>query len=64
VLTSVVSAGYYLRIVRAAFFLEPEGEGAVGVKAEPLSAIAIAFTVLVTVALGVAAGPVLAWLVA
>lgn len=59
---SVVSAGYYLRIVRSAFFGEPEGEGAAGAVAEPVSAAAVALTVALTVALGVAAGPVLVWL--
>ncbi len=62
VLTSVVSAGYYLRIVRAAFFAEPEGDGTAGAKPEPVSAVAIMLVVAATVALGVAAGPVLTWL--
>jgi NADH-quinone oxidoreductase subunit N len=67
---SVVSAGYYLRIVRTAFFAEPEtegepsadGEDAGGSAYEPLSAVAVAIVVALTVMLGVAAGPALTWL--
>jgi len=60
---SVVSAGYYLRIVRAAFFAEPEAKDAEESQAEPFSAMAVALTVALTVALGLAAGPALTWLV-
>jgi NADH-quinone oxidoreductase subunit N len=62
VVMSVVSAGYYLRIVRSSFFGEPEGAGPAGVAREPLSAAAVAITVVLTIALGVAAGPALTWL--
>jgi len=59
---SVVSAGYYLRIVREAFFASPEGDEFAGGSYEPLSAVAVALLVAITVALGVAGGPVLTWL--
>ncbi len=62
VLMSVVSAGYYLRIVRAAFFDEPEGVEVTETSFEPRSAVAVAVVVAITVALGVAGGPALAWL--
>lgn len=63
VLTSVVSAGYYLRIVRAAFFGEVVEGG------EPRSRVrgagtvgAVALCVVLTAAAGLAAGPVIAWM--
>lgn len=59
---SVVSAGYYLRIVRASFFDEPQGDGVAGASSELRSAIAVAVVVVITVALGIAGGPVLTWL--
>lgn len=59
VLMSVVSAGYYSGIVRAMFF----GEGVTRppvARSEPASALAVVLMLAVTVALGVAAAPVLA----
>lgn len=55
---SVVSAAYYLRVVRAAFFTEaPAGREAL--PARPLAALALALCVALTVGLGLAAGPAL-----
>ena len=59
VLMSVVSAAYYLRIVRAMFFAE-EPAGHVGVARNAPAATAIALCVAAVVLLGLAAGPVLA----
>ena len=56
VMMSVVSAGYYLRIVRAMFFAE-EAEGHRGAVGSRPAGVAIAFCVLAVVAMGVAAGP-------
>jgi NADH-quinone oxidoreductase subunit N len=57
---SVVSAGYYLRIVRSMFFGESaESEGPAAARVWP-AAIAVAATALLTLALGIAAGPLLA----
>lgn len=62
VLTSVVSAAYYLRIVRAAFFgEEPEDRPAPAGPSVTASA-ATALCVVATIALGLGAGPLLAWL--
>lgn len=58
---SVVSAGYYLRIVRAAFFAPAPSEPPAFVF-EPRSAAALVLTAALTIALGIAAGPVLGWL--
>lgn len=61
VVMSVVSAGYYLRIVRAAFFAEDVS--APGVTAPSTRAdLAMALCVLGTVGLGLAAGALLPWL--
>ncbi len=61
--TSVISAGYYLRIVRAAFFGEAAGAAAV---ASPLTGhgtwAALAITVALTVAGGLGAGLMMEWL--
>jgi NADH-quinone oxidoreductase subunit N len=57
VLTSVVSAGYYLRIVREAFFGEDTGER-VALKRSPLADLAVVLCVAGTVALGLGAGAV------
>lgn len=57
VLMSVVSAAYYLRIVRAMFFAETAGEK------EPATVVgsaAIGAATLLALALGLAAGPLLA----
>ena len=59
VVMSVVSAAYYLRIVRAMFFAE-EPAGHVGVARSGAAATAIAACVVAVVVLGLAAGPVLA----
>ena len=59
VLMSVVSAGFYFRIVRAMFFAEPAEEAA---RAQALSVPAAAMLVLcavLVVAIGVATGPLL-----
>lgn len=60
VVMSVVSAGYYLRIVRSAFLAEG-GPDETGASPWPAAAAVLACAVL-TVALGVAAGPVLTWM--
>jgi NADH-quinone oxidoreductase subunit N len=59
VLMSVVSVGYYFRVVRA-MFAKPAGEthGAVGPSA--VATLALVLLVVATVAVGVAAGPLLA----
>ena len=62
VLTSVVSAGYYLRVVHSAFF----GEGSTTPEARSNTSaagvIAVGLCTLAVIALGVGAGPVLAWM--
>lgn len=61
VLMTVVSAGYYLRIVKSAFFAE--GEGTSGPAAPSLSAaVAVGICVVGVVAFGLAAGPLTEWL--
>ncbi len=60
VVMSVVSAGYYLRIVHASFLSEG---GAADKTANPWpAAAAVSACVALTVVLGVAAGPVLQWM--
>jgi len=59
VVMSVVSAAYYLRIVRAMFFAE-EPAGHLGVTRNGAAATAIGVCVVAVVALGLAAGPLLA----
>lgn len=67
VMMSVVSAGYYLRIVRAMFFTKPADEAASGdlAAARPLLApsraasVALAACVLAVIGLGIGAGPAL-----
>ena len=59
VVMSVVSAAYYLRIVRAMFFAE-EPAGHLGVMRNGAAATAIGVCVVAVIALGLAAGPVLA----
>lgn len=61
VLTSVVSAAYYLRIVRASFFGEPAAERA-RLAPSVVASVAVALCVGATLALGLAAGPLMAWL--
>ncbi len=58
VMMSVVSAGYYLRIVRAMFFAEEES-GHHGAVESRSAGIAIAVCVLAVIAMGIAAGPLL-----
>ena len=58
VLMSVVSAGYYLRIVRSMFFAE-EPVGHVDVARNTWGSLALATCVFAVFALGLAAGPVL-----
>lgn len=60
VLMSVVSAGYYLRIVRSMFFAEKPGstEGALVASNTP-ALIAMVVCTVVVIALGIAAGPAL-----
>ena len=58
VIASVVSAGYYLRIVRAMFFADALSS-ARGLKASVPAALAFGFAVIATLAAGLAAGPVL-----
>ena len=59
VLMSVVSAAYYLRIVRSMFFAE-EPAGHIGVARSAAASVAIAACVAAVVLLGLGAGPVLA----
>lgn len=61
VVMSVVSAGYYFRILRAAFFAEGRTERVAAVL--PAS-IAIVLLTAVTLSLGVFTGPLLRWLTA
>ncbi len=61
VLMSVVSAGYYLRIVRTMFFA-PEPTPVVQVPRSMTASVAVGLLVAATIGLGIAAGPVLAWL--
>ena len=56
VVMSVVSAGYYLRIVRAMFFAE-ETQGHRGAVGNRVAGTAIAVCVAAVIALGIAAGP-------
>jgi NADH-quinone oxidoreductase subunit N len=56
VIMSVVSAGYYLRIVRAMFFSE-ETEGHRGAVGNRIAGLAITACVVAVVAMGLAAGP-------
>ncbi len=60
VLMSVVSAGYYLRIMREAFFGERVSTSAVG-RSIPAS-IALALLVAATLGMGIAASPLLGYL--
>lgn len=60
VMMSVVSAGYYLRLVRSAFFGEQKGEAALA--GSPASSVAIAVCVAATLALGLFAGPLTSWI--
>jgi NADH-quinone oxidoreductase subunit N len=59
VIVSVVSAGYYLRIVRGMFFGDALAS-ARGLKRSVPAAFAFGFAVVATLAAGLAAGPVLA----
>lgn len=61
VLMSVVSAGYYLRVVHAAFFMEPDGQPR-PIRRSILASAAVGVCVAAIVALGLAAGPVMQWL--
>lgn len=58
---SVVSAGYYLRIVKAAFFAEG-GEGRAALPSSYPASAAVILCVIAVLALGIWAGPVTAWL--
>jgi len=58
---SVVSAGYYLRIVRAMFFAEATAEHR-GAITSRVAAVAIAACVLAVIGMGIAAGPLVATL--
>ncbi|NTU71630.1 MAG: NADH-quinone oxidoreductase subunit N [Coriobacteriia bacterium] len=57
VVMSVVSAGYYLRIVRAMFFGEPAEQPAAA--ASPIASLALTLCVLAVIAAGLGAGVVL-----
>lgn len=61
VLMSVVSAGYYLRLVRSAFLAERVEEPRALI-ASPAAAIAVAVTVVATLGIGLAADPLLRWM--
>ncbi len=55
-LTAVVAAYYYLRLLAQAFFLEPEAKG--GLEVRPLAALALGLVAFLVVALGVFPGAV------
>jgi NADH-quinone oxidoreductase subunit N len=57
---SVVSAYYYLRVVVAMYMRDPVGEDG-WAPVSPASAIALAFSTVVVLGLGVYPGPVLDW---
>lgn len=67
VIMSVVSAGYYLRIVRAMFFAKPADDEATGdlamahltVAPSRIASVALGVCVLVVIGLGIGAGPAL-----
>jgi NADH-quinone oxidoreductase subunit N len=59
-LMSVVSAYYYLRVVVAMYMRDPVGEDG-WARVSPASAVALAFSVVVILGLGVYPGPVLDW---
>ncbi|NYG53744.1 NADH-quinone oxidoreductase subunit NuoN [Nocardioides perillae] len=59
VLTSVVAAFFYVRVIVLMYFADPVGEGPTVAVPSVLTAGAIAFAVAVTVALGLLPGPVL-----
>ncbi len=61
VVMSVVSAGYYFRILRAAFFAEGRAER---IAPAPSAGIAIVLLTAVTLSLGIFTGPLLKWLTA
>ncbi len=60
ILTSVISAGYYFRVVREMFFAETPAGGAAVVEKAPAAAIALALAVVATTAIGIGASPLLA----
>jgi NADH-quinone oxidoreductase subunit N len=59
-LMSVVSAYYYLRVVVAMYMRDPVGEDA-WARVSPASAVALAFSTIVVLGLGVLPGPLLGW---
>lgn len=59
VVTSVVAAFFYVRVIRLMYFSDPVGDGPTVMKPSALTAGAIAFSVAVTMILGVIPGPVL-----
>jgi NADH-quinone oxidoreductase subunit N len=59
VLTSVVAAFFYVRVIVLMYFADPVGDGPTVAVPSVLTAVAIAFAVAVTVALGLLPGPVL-----
>ncbi len=59
VLTSVVSAGYYFRVVREMFFGD-EPAGIAALEPAPTASLALAIAAIATVAIGVGASPLLA----
>jgi NADH-quinone oxidoreductase subunit N len=61
VLMSVVSAGYYLRVVRAAFFGTP-GEDVAAVSVSRVADFAVFAAVALALGAGIGAGALLAWL--
>lgn len=62
VLTSVVSAGYYLRVVHATFFGEGSESSETRVGTSAAGVLAVGLSTIAVIALGVGAGPVLAWM--
>jgi NADH-quinone oxidoreductase subunit N len=61
ILMSVVSAAYYLRMVRSAFLAEPVDEAPV-LAVSRMGLLAVALTVLGTVGVGLALDPLLRWM--
>jgi NADH-quinone oxidoreductase subunit N len=59
-LMSVVSAYYYLRVVVAMYMREPPAEDA-WAQVSPASAVALAFSAVVVLGLGILPGPLLDW---
>lgn len=62
VITSVVSAGYYLRIIRSAFFGEAPETGCAETRYSAAGLVAIVACAVGALALGLGAGPMVSWM--